>query len=112
MWLLAWGCGLHGITFAQSCALLGVLGLGIVVPGAPGYFGAFQASVYAGLALYFPEHLVLGRGASYVFLLYVLQFGMMFVNALVAALVDREAAAAAARADLGPPPVTSNASPS
>jgi hypothetical protein len=31
---------------------------------------------------------------------------------LVAALVDREAAAAAARAELGPPPVTSNASAS
>ena len=77
--------------------MMGVLGLGIIVPGAPGYFGAFQASIYAGLALYFPESVVLGPGSAYVFLLYGIQLSMMFVNALVGALIDRETARAAAR---------------
>jgi hypothetical protein len=89
MWLLAWGCGIEGMGFARSCAIMGVLGLGIIVPGAPGYFGAFQGSVYAGLALYFAEPVVLGPGAAYVFLLYVLQLGMVFVLAAVGAAIDR-----------------------
>jgi hypothetical protein len=97
MWILAWGCGLHGVTFAQACTFMGVLGLGIIVPGAPGYFGAFQASVYAGLALYFHESLVLGPGSAYVFLLYVLQLGMMFVHAVVGSIIDRDVASSAAR---------------
>jgi glycosyltransferase 2 family protein len=98
MWLLAWGCGIPGVTFAQACAFMGVLGLGIIVPGAPGYFGAFQGSVYAGLALYFPESVVLGAGSAYVFLLYVLQLSMMVVNALVALIMERGMAEAAANA--------------
>ena len=100
MWLLAWGCGLEQMTFVRSCALLGVLGLGIIVPGAPGYFGAFQASIYAGLALYFAEGMVLHEGSAYVFFLYTGQLGMMFVLAIVAGLLDRDAASAAADADL------------
>jgi glycosyltransferase 2 family protein len=97
MWLLAWGCGLQGVTFAQACTFMGVLGLGIIVPGAPGYFGAFQGSVYAGLALYFDEAVVLGPGSAYVFLLYILQLGMMFVHAAIGSLIDRDVGAAAAQ---------------
>ncbi len=100
MWLLAWGCGVEGMTFYRACTLLGVLGLGIIVPGAPGYFGAFQASIYAGLALYFAEATVLGPGSAYVFFLYVSQMSTMFLLAIVAAVLDRDAAVAATRADL------------
>jgi glycosyltransferase 2 family protein len=107
MWLLAWGCGLEEMTYARSCALLGVLGLGIIVPGAPGYFGAFQASIYAGLALYFAEDVVLGAGSAYVFFLYVSQLGVMFLLAVGAGLLDRDAASAAARADLTAEPAES-----
>ncbi len=109
MWLLAWGCGLSGVTWAQAFTLLGVLGLGIIVPGAPGYFGAFQGAVYAGLALYFPEAVVLGPGSAYVFLLYVLQLGMMLVIAAAASIIDRDIAHAAAVAAPPPadPPATS-----
>ncbi len=100
MWLLAWGCGLDHMTFVRACALMGVLGLGIIVPGAPGYFGAFQASVYAGLALYFGEPVVLGAGSAYVFLLYAVQLSMMFVNALVGAAIG-VGQSARARPELG-----------
>jgi len=93
MWLLAWGCGIEGMTFTRSCALLGVLGLGIIVPGAPGYFGAFQGAIYAGLALYFAEHVVLEPGAVFVFFLYVTQLGVMFLMAATAGILLRNTTA-------------------
>lgn len=104
MWLLAWGCGISEITFARAYALLGVLGLGIIVPGAPGYFGAFQASVYAGLALYFASDDVLGAGSVFVFFLYVSQLLVMFLLAIVAGFVDKGAVGAAAASTLQQPP--------
>jgi len=50
MWLMQ-GCGLSSATFGQAWVAMGVLGLGVVVPNAPGFFGAFQLSLFAGLAL-------------------------------------------------------------
>lgn len=100
MWLLAWGCGISEMGFARGCALLGVLGLGIIVPGAPGYFGAFQTSVYAGLALYFADAVVLGSGSVFVFFLYVSQLGMMFLLAVLAGLMDKETVTLAATGGL------------
>jgi hypothetical protein len=70
-WLMARACGLDSMSFWQACAVMGVLGLGILVPNAPGFFGTFQLSMFAGLALYFPVEVVLARGSLYVFLLYV-----------------------------------------
>ncbi len=96
MWLLAWGCGLHTVSFAQACTFMGVLGVGIIAPGAPGYFGAFQGSLYAGLALYLAEPTVLGPGAVFVFLLYVCQLSMMAVHAALGALIDRDLVSSAA----------------
>lgn len=79
MWVLAWGCGIvHGdgspITLPESCALMGLLGVTILVPGPPGLLGVFQLGVYAGMSMYYPTSIVTGPGAAYVFLLYVLQF--------------------------------------
>ena len=79
---------------------MGVLGLGIIVPGAPGYFGAFQTSVYAGLALYFADAVVLGSGSVFVFFLYVSQLGMMFLLAVLAGLMDKETVTLAATGGL------------
>jgi hypothetical protein len=71
--LLAWGCGLDGLTFFPTCLVLGVLCLGVLAPQAPGFFGAFQLSLYAALALYFAPEQVVGPGSVFVFLLYVVQ---------------------------------------
>ena len=87
MWMLAWGCGVSDITLTRSFALLGVLGLGIIVPGAPGYFGAFQGAIYAGLALYFPEDIVLSNGATFVFCLYAAQMSVMFIMAATSVFI-------------------------
>lgn len=78
MWLLAWGCGIvhadgTGITFGETCALMGMLTVTILVPGPPGLLGVFQLGIYAGMTMYFPTSVVTGPGAAYVFLLYMSQ---------------------------------------
>jgi glycosyltransferase 2 family protein len=78
-WLLAWGCGFENITLAQACANMGVLALGILLPNAPGFFGAFQISVYAGFAMYFPPEQVVGPGSAYVFIMYLVQLTLTLV---------------------------------
>ncbi len=70
---LLWGVGLDSITYAQACAVMGVLCLGLALPNAPGFFGAFQIATYAGLALYFPESEVVTVGSAGVFLLYAIE---------------------------------------
>ncbi|HSD86072.1 MAG TPA: lysylphosphatidylglycerol synthase transmembrane domain-containing protein [Kofleriaceae bacterium] len=75
IWVLAAGCGIvHGDgsapTFAEACALMGMLGCTILIPGPPGLLGVFQAGVFAGLTMYFPRDVVIGPGAAYAFLLY------------------------------------------
>jgi uncharacterized protein (TIRG00374 family) len=72
-WLLGWGVGFEGFTYGRACVLSGVLALGILMPNAPGYFGAYQFSLYAALAVFYPRDLVLGQGAALVFGMYVLQ---------------------------------------
>jgi hypothetical protein len=54
-----------------------------VVPNAPGYFGAFQLSLYAGLALYFRTDIVTTNGAAFVFYSYLVQ---VFVTILIASI--------------------------
>jgi uncharacterized protein (TIRG00374 family) len=72
-WLLGWGVGFDGFTYGRACVLSGVLALGILMPNAPGFFGAYQFSLYAALAVFYPRELVLERGAALVLTMYVLQ---------------------------------------
>lgn len=94
--LLAWGSGLTGVTLAQAAVTVGCLGVGILVPAGPGYFGAFQLSTYMALAMYFPESMLVGPGAAFVFFLYVTQVGF-HVLAMGIGLVLNRADAHAAR---------------
>jgi uncharacterized protein (TIRG00374 family) len=94
MWLLAWGSGVvhadgSAIAFGESCALMGMLGCAILIPGPPGMLGVFQAGIYAGMTMYFPTDVVVGPGAAYVFLMYASQvlfqlaaggFGMVWLQ--------------------------------
>lgn len=72
MWLLGWGCGLP-MTPGQGFAVMGVLAMGILLPAGPGLFGPFQYSIFLALRMYFPDDVVMSRGAAYVFLMYVCQ---------------------------------------
>jgi hypothetical protein len=76
VWLLGWGCGLAEYTFGQACVTTGVLALGILVPNAPGFFGAYQISLYASFAMYYEAADVTGPGAVFVFIAYLLQLAI------------------------------------
>lgn len=101
MWLLAWGCGVvHAdgspIAFGESCALMGMLGCTILIPGPPGLLGVFQAGIYAGMTMYFPTQVVTGAGSAYVFLLYAVQLVWTVGSAAFFLVVDRSAVKALA----------------
>ena len=72
-WLLGWGSGFEEFGYGQASVVTGVLALGILIPNAPGFFGAFQFSLYAGLAIFYPRDQVMGEGAALVFLMYLCQ---------------------------------------
>lgn len=92
VWLIAWGAGLTGVTFAQACVVMGVVGIGILVPAGPGYFGAFQLSTYMALAMYFPEGAIKTAGAAFVFLLYGTQLVWHVIAAGIGVVLDPESA--------------------
>jgi len=78
MWLLAWGCGLAhadgtAVTYGEACAMMGMLGVTILIPGPPGLLGIFQAGMFCGMTLFFPSEIVASKGAVYAFLLFAVQ---------------------------------------
>lgn len=96
MWILAWGCGVvhadgSAITFGEACAMMGMLGCTVLIPGPPGLLGVFQAGIYAGMSMYFPAHVMTGPGAAYVFLLYMAQLIWTILGALIFLVGDRKA---------------------
>lgn len=86
--LLMWAVGLEGTTYVRACVVTGVLALGVLAPNAPGFFGAFQLSLYAGLALFFAPAAVTAQGSAFVFLLYVIQVALVLLTALGAAAIE------------------------
>lgn len=81
-WVLGWGTGLPDFGFARACVVTGVLAIfGVLMPNAPGFVGAFQFSLYAGLAVFYPRERVLGEGALFVLLLYLGQTLVTFAFA-------------------------------
>lgn len=72
-WLLMRGCGLTEATLGQAAAVIGVLALGTLLPSPPGFFGTFQFSVYAAIAMYFTPAQVVEAGSAVVFWMYVVQ---------------------------------------
>ncbi|MEI9937225.1 MAG: lysylphosphatidylglycerol synthase transmembrane domain-containing protein [Pseudomonadota bacterium] len=78
-WLLMRSCGIEG-SIAQACVVLGVLGLGVIVPAGPGLFGAFQIGTYSGLALYFPLAILRTSGAAMAFVSYAGQLLAMLLS--------------------------------
>jgi uncharacterized protein (TIRG00374 family) len=94
MWLLAWGCGVvhadgSSPTFGEACALMGMLGCAILIPGPPGMLGIFQAGIYAGMTMFYPSKVVTGPGAAYVFLMYASQCSLQIVLGAIGLAMDR-----------------------
>lgn len=118
MWILAWGCGVTHtdgsiVTYGEACALMGMLGISILIPGPPGMLGPFQLGIYAGMTMYFSTHTVVTEGAAYVFLLYVVQFVWTVAGALIFLVGDRQALRALEEAEgIIPPPPGEKLTPS
>ncbi len=72
------GVGLDA-TVAQAFVVLGVVGLGSLLPAGPGFFGAYQVAMYTGLAMYNVEQDVVVGAAAFVFVSYICHLG---INAL------------------------------
>jgi hypothetical protein len=79
LWLLLWGAGVPSPKLGEASVILGVMGLGLVVPNAPGFFGTFQISAYSAMVLFYPLSVVTRAGAEFLFLLYILQMGLTLV---------------------------------
>jgi uncharacterized protein (TIRG00374 family) len=74
-WMLLRGVGVQA-SLSQTCVTLGVLGLGTLLPSGPGFFGTYQLGAYCGLAMFFPESVVLSAGAVFTFVTYGVQLSV------------------------------------
>jgi glycosyltransferase 2 family protein len=90
-WVLACGCGLGHIGYFGATATMGVVALGILVPATPGFFGAFQIAIYAGLAMYLEPEAVTTAGSVYAFLGYALPIGLTSIVGLLGILAKPRA---------------------
>jgi hypothetical protein len=86
--LLAEAVGIHTLTFARASVVVGVLALGFALPNAPGFFGAVQLALYAGLVLYLAPEQVTTAGSALVFLFYVAYLGIVLLLGLGALLLE------------------------
>jgi hypothetical protein len=86
--LIARGAGFADFSYGQACVATGVVALGLLVPNAPGFFGAYQLSFYAALAVFYPGDLVVGPGAALVFIVYSVQLLITVGGAGIGALLD------------------------
>lgn len=89
VWMLMKDLGIGDVGASRATAVLGILGLGVLTPGAPGHFGSFQLAVYAGLALYYPATLISTPGATLVFILYSVQIGLPILAGGVGLILQR-----------------------
>jgi glycosyltransferase 2 family protein len=89
IWFLLWGCGFSELRFIEAMAITGVFALGFMLPAPPGFFGAFQATLYAGMLLYFSDARVRSDGAAAVFFSYLIQIGGTVLVGLVGWLRER-----------------------
>jgi uncharacterized protein (TIRG00374 family) len=64
MSVLARGFGFE-LGAVESCALLGILVVGIMIPAGPGMVGTFQGAIVLGLSLFAPREAVATRGTAY-----------------------------------------------
>jgi uncharacterized protein (TIRG00374 family) len=64
MALLARGFGFE-LGLVESCTLLGVLVIGVMIPAGPGMIGTFQGAIVVALSLFAPRDVVATRGTAY-----------------------------------------------
>jgi uncharacterized protein (TIRG00374 family) len=88
MWLLATRGFDLPLTVFQSYVLLCVLVVGVMIPGAPGMMGTFQAAIRVGLALFLPSEMVRGAGLAFANVLWLCQTGQQVTFGLIFLSLD------------------------
>lgn len=84
MWLLLRGCGAPaGLT--ETSVTMGIMGIGTLIPGGPGFFGTYQLAAYCGLAMFFPESVILGAGALFTFVSYSIHLALTTLSCVLGA---------------------------
>jgi uncharacterized membrane protein YbhN (UPF0104 family) len=86
--MLGHAVGLPDLTLAQATSIVGVLAIAYMLPNAPGFFGALQLALYAGLAVYVTPEKVVTEGAVLVFLFYVTYLSLIATLGGIAAAVE------------------------
>lgn len=92
-WTLMRGLG-FAASVAQATTVVGVLGLGSVVPAGPGMFGAFQLAGFSALALFFPLDQVRAAGTALLFVSYVVNLTLSSLQFVVGFALMRRVPAA------------------
>jgi uncharacterized protein (TIRG00374 family) len=79
-WALnAWGMKVLALGFGfdlsalETCTLLGVLVVGVMIPAGPGMVGTFQGAIVLGLSLFAPHEAVATRGLAFANVLWAVQ---------------------------------------
>jgi uncharacterized protein (TIRG00374 family) len=72
MSVLARGFGFQ-LGIVASCAVLGVLVVGVMIPAGPGMVGTFQGAIVVGLSLFAPRDAVATRGTAYANVVWAVQ---------------------------------------
>ncbi|HVJ21195.1 MAG TPA: lysylphosphatidylglycerol synthase transmembrane domain-containing protein [Polyangiaceae bacterium] len=85
-WALLRGAGVSA-TFAEAGVILGVMGIGTLIPSGPGFFGTYQLAVYLGLAMFFPESTVFGAGAVFAFVSYCVHLTLTAASGLIGVVI-------------------------
>jgi hypothetical protein len=94
-WSLLQGVGLDA-SLAEAGVVLGVMGIGTLVPSGPGFFGTYQLGAYLGLAMFFPEERVFGAGAVFAFVSYCVHLVLIPLSGLAGAMLLSRAKRASA----------------
>jgi glycosyltransferase 2 family protein len=85
-WVLLRGTGIDAGP-AEAGVVLGVMGIGTLVPSGPGFFGTYQLAAYMGLAMFFPESGVLGAGAVFSFVSYSIHVLLTAASGVLGAVI-------------------------
>ncbi len=76
MSLLGRGFGFD-LGLVESCAVLGVLVVGVMIPAGPGMVGTYQGAIVVGLALFAPREAVATRGTAYANVLWLVNLAQV-----------------------------------
>ena len=90
IWILSYGFGLD-LGIGQAIAVMTLVGIGIMIPGGPGFIGNFELFAKDAVGLYVPPHLLAGPGWAYILTFHATNAAWYTVTGFLAMLSPRSA---------------------